>query len=398
MRTMNKKWITSWSTAKAKGGIHLPPLHLNNGLLYGTARTVLKAGIDGEKIRINFSNRYGTRPVTLSAVSVAHLKDEKKLLTDKPVKITFGGKESVTISKGEEVLSDEIDFETYALKKIAVNIYCKKAVFQTKGMYGSQTYLAAGNLTESETFAKPRWHLCLKTDVATFQTNPFMTRIDVLAKEDAYALVIAGDSTMFNEIPFILSERLHEKGIHNISVIQQALPGNRILDDGKGIVGNLYGENLLTRFDKDISKCCAVKKIILKEGVNDILHPRSLTTKKKAKPATAKEIISGLKEAINKAHEMGAEIYLSCSTPFKEFGKILFFIDDFKWTEETQNMADEINSWIKECNGHEGFIPVDNFLDEEKPYTMKKDITIDYIHYHRKGQELFVDNIIENLF
>lgn len=395
---MDKKWITSWSTATAKGGIHLPPLHLNNGLIRGTARTVLRAGIDGEKIRINFSNRYGTKPATLTAVSVAHIKDENELLTDKPVAITFGGKESVTIPAGEDILSDEIDFETYALEKIAVNIYCKKAVFQTKGMYGSQTYLAPGNLTASEEFSKPRWHLILKTAAATFQTSPFMTRIDVLAKEDCWALMIAGDSTMFNEIPFILSERLHQKGIRNISVIQQALPGNRILDDGKGIVANLYGENIFTRFDKDISKCCGVKKIILKEGVNDIIHPNSMTTKKQAKPATTEEIIDGLEECVDRAHKMGSEIYLSCFTPFKGFGKLFSLVDDFIWTEEIQTMADDINNWIKKCEKHEGFIPVDNFTDEENPCTMKKDITIDYLHYHIKGQELFVDNIMDTLF
>ncbi len=392
---MERKWVTSWSAAAVKGGFHLPPLHLNNGLVRGTARTVLRCGIDGNAIRLLFSNRYGTKPLTLSAVSVAHVTDGK-LKTDAPVPVTFTGQKSVTIAVGDEVLSDEIPFESIGGEKIAVSIYAKKAVFQTKGLYGGDTWLSAGNQTDTKDF-RPLWHLSLTTPIVTMQTNPFLTRVDVLASEDSYALVVAGDSTLSNEVPYILAERLRQKGIRNISVIQQAIAGNRILDNGKGIIGNLYGENLPDRFDKDIAKCCGVKKILLKEGINDIIHPRSRTMKK-ALFSTAEEIIDGLELITEKAHSMGAEIYISCFTPFKEAGKLIGNIDDFKWSEEMQSEADKVNNFIRNSGSHDGCVTVDNFTDENKPFTMKQELTIDHLHYHLKGQELFVDNVMDAMF
>ena len=113
----NKKWVACWSAAPVKGGIHIGPLHLNNGLLYSTARTVLRPTLKGEKIRLTFSNRYSKRPLTISACSVATVTDLKKHETDTPVAVTFGGREEVTIPAGEDLTSDEIPFPPNVLRK-----------------------------------------------------------------------------------------------------------------------------------------------------------------------------------------------------------------------------------------------------------------------------------------
>lgn len=393
---MEKKWVTAWSTSTAMGGLHLGPVHLNNGLFHGTARTVLRPTLKGEKIRFLFSNRHGKKPLTLSAVSVGHIEEGKRLRTDKPVSVTFGGSKSVTIAAGEDILSDEIDFKVEALKKIAVSIYVKNALMRTKGLYGGITYLAPGNLTQKEDFF-PLWQMNLKTTPATFQAVPFLTRIDVLGKEDDYAIAVVGDSTVFNEVPYMIAEMLHKRGITNAAVIQHALAGNRILDDGRGIIGNLYGENLPDRFDRDVLGCCGVEKIVLKEGVNDIIHPRSLTTKKYCDIVPAEDIIAGLKAIIDKAHKNNMEIYLSPFTPFKGFGKILF-IDDFKWSEEAQAASDTVNSWIKEEADCDGVIDIDNLCDESDPLKLKKEVTVDFIHYHAEGQKIFAENVMKVLY
>ena len=236
----------------------------------------------------------------------------------------------------------------------------------------------------------------LKTKFANFRTLPFLTRIDVLADENCYAIVIAGDSTMTNEKPYYLAERLHKMGIHNVAVLQQALNGNRILDDGKGVIANLYGESLLNRYDKDILSCPGVKKIILKEGVNDILHPRALLTRAYTDMTTAEDIIDGLQKVIDRSHENGFKIYVSKFTPFKGFGKLIFNINDFEWTQESQDVCDDVNSWMDNCNA-DGVINADFIYDENKPYTMKAEYSIDFIHYKPIAQKLFVENIDEDI-
>ena len=389
----NKKWVACWSAAPVKGGIHIGPLHLNNGLLYSTARTVLRPTLKGEKIILTLSNRYSKKPLTISGCSVATVTDLKKYETDIPVTVTFGGKEEVTVPAGQDITSDEVVFSTECLKEIAVNIFVKAAVMRTKGLYGSDTKLSFGNQTKNSSFT-PMWHLILKTNIAVLQTNPFLTRVDTLADEDAYAIVIAGDSTMANEIPFLLAERLKKAGRDNIAVIQQAIAGNRIGENGKGIIANLYGESFLGRFDKDIAKCPGVKKVIFKEGINDVIHPHCLTVGG-TPPITAEEIIDRTKKAIAKCKEQGWEVYVSRKTPFKGFGKLLPGIRDFTWKREIQDVVDAADKWIEESDMHDGQITTEYLRDEKDKEKLRAELTKDFIHYNLEGQKLFTDNIPE---
>lgn len=391
--TENKKWVGTWSTSAAKAGIHIPPfIHLNNGLLYSTARSIIRPTLKGDKIRLNISNRYNKKPLYISETTVADYVGGKAS-TGKAVNVTFGGKKDLLLAPGEEILSDAVDFKVDALKKIAVSFYVKHAVMRTKGLYGGDTYLCPGNQTHTENY-KAWWHLHLKVPMAHMQTVPFLTRVDVLADEDCYAIVVAGDSTVTNEKPYFLAERLQKMGIHNVAVLQQAIAGNRILEDGHGIVGNLYGESMLKRFSKDILACPGVKKIIFKEGINDMLHPRCLTVGGPVMTTEA-DISEGLQKVIDMAHENDLEIYVSKQTPFKGWGKLFLWINDFNWTQECQDIIDKLNAWIDTCNA-DGIIDIDFIKDEADPQKMKAEYAVDMLHYNHEAQRIFVDNIDES--
>ena len=182
-------------------------------------------------------------------------------------------------------------------------------------------------------------------------------------------------------------------GKDNVAVIQQAIAGNRIGENGKGIIANLYGEAFLGRFDKDIAKCPGVKKVIFKEGINDIIHPHSLTVG--GTPITAEEVIDRTKKAIRKCKDQGWEIYLARKTPFKGFGKLLPGIRDFTWTREIQDVVDSLDKWIETSDEHDGYITTDYLRDENDRETMKKELTKDFIHYNVEGQKMFVEHIPE---
>ncbi len=389
----NKKWVGSWSASAVRAGIHIPPLiHLNNGLFYSTARTVIRPTLGGGSIRLKISNRYSKKPLHISETTVAEYTGGKAS-TSKAVNVTFGGSKELTLAPGEEILSDAVEFKTEALRKIAVSFYVKHAVMRTKTLYGGDTYLCPGNRTHTENF-RPWWHLNLKLEMSHLQTTPFLTRIDVLTSEDCYAIVMAGDSTFTNEKTYYLVDKLHKMGIKNVSVLLQAIAGNRILEDGHGLVGNLYGESLLNRFEKDILDCPGVKKIILKEGINDMLHPRCLTVGG-TKMTYSKDITDGIQKVIDLARDNNFKIYISKLTPFKGWGKLLPFINDFTWTRETQDIVDETNQWIDTCNA-DGIIDIDYIRDNEDKEKIKKEYSIDMLHYNFKGQQAFVDNIPED--
>ena len=205
---------------------------------------------------------------------------------------------------------------------------------------------------------------------------------------------MAGDSTVTNEKPYYLAERLQKMGITNVAVLQQALNGNRILEDGHGLLANIYGESMLKRFSKDILDCPGVKKIIFKEGINDMLHPRCLTVGG-PKMTDAKDIIDGIRQVIDLAHINDLKIYVSKLTPFKGWGKLLPGIRDFTWTQETQDIVDGVNEWIENCNA-DGVIRADFICDENDKEKMKEEYTIDLLHYNHEAQKIFIDNIDES--
>ena len=70
----------------------------------------------------------------------------------------------------------------------------------------------------------------------------------------------------------MLAEKLHENGIHNVGVVMSGIIGNALRRDGVGLLGTVYGQALFDRVDRDAFDIPGVKYIILKIGVNDVLH------------------------------------------------------------------------------------------------------------------------------
>ena len=82
--------------------------------------------------------------------------------------------------------------------------------------------------------------------------------------------------------------------------------GNRILHDS-----GASGINALARFDEDVLAEPGVKYVIVLEGINDIGHSGPTEN------VTADEIIAGLKQMIERAHEHGIKVIGATLTPFE---------------------------------------------------------------------------------
>ena len=104
-----------------------------------------------------------------------------------------------------------------------------------------------------------------------------------------------------------------------MGVLQQAIKGNRLLDDGAGFLGMAYGEAMVDRFARDALDQPGVEKIFLKVGVNDVVHPNCESLKGEARPVTAQEMIDGYKQLIQEAHDRGIEVYLFTRTAWKGY-------------------------------------------------------------------------------
>ena len=400
-------WAGSWGSPAIESGVTLGEdegIHLQDFIPAGsTLRTTVTPTIGGTQIRLKFSNLFGRKAITIDAASVAHTGEtDDVVIASSITPVTFnGGYKSVTIAAGSEIYSDAIPFTTKALEKISISTYYKKTTtIYTEGLYGGTTYLAAslGDRTQQETMTSVATRLDFTSGTITYHTIPFLTRVDVYA-ENAYSVVLLGDSTVTNDMYLYLAQKLHGNGIHNVGVVMSGIIGNALLRKGTGLIGKVYGVSLLERAKRDAFDVAGVKYIIVKIGVNDVLHPMLDSNKGKLPMMTASEIIEGYKELSAQASAENVKMYLCTRTPFKGYERAFMGSKDLTWTQEGEDILQEINSWVKvtatRLNYYDGYINLDNLRDPKDNAKLRDHMTSDGAHLTPYGQIAAVDLIPE---
>ena len=391
-------WVGAWSTSPVefnlKKMLEMDWIKCDAGLRNLTFRTRIQPTISGEDVRITLSNEFGTGPLTVDTISIAkgyeRLPQAIKTWTRKNV--TFNGKSSVTIPAGETVTSDPAGMSVDALEYLTVSVFMKKTeTMKTYGLIGGDTYIMSGNFAKSATtIGVP---MKMEADFGEYSVIPALTGVEVYAPGASSAVVI-GDSTLANDIPILLAEKLQNAGITDVGILQQAIKGNRLLDDGAGFLGMAYGEAMVDRFERDALDQPGVEKIFLKVGVNDVVHPNCESLKDDARAVTAEEMIAGYEQLIDRAHEKGIEVYLFTRTAWKGYTRNVLGSDDVQWSQEIDQMRQDINTWIRsDANPADGYIDLDFMCTDETAAELKKEYTTDGAHFTELGQQTVVDAI-----
>ena len=389
-------WVGAWSTSPVefnlKKMLDMEWIDCDFGLRNLTFRTRIQPTISGEDVRITLSNVFGTGPLTIDTVSVAkgyeRLPQAIKTWTRKNV--TFNGSSSVTIPAGETVTSDPIGMSVDALEYLTISLFMKRTeTMKTYGLIGGDTYIMSGNFAKAaSTIGVP---MKMEADFGEYSVIPALTGVEVYAPGASSAVVI-GDSTLANDIPLMLAEKLQNAGITNVGILQQAIKGNRLLDDGAGILGMAYGEAMVDRFERDALNQPGLEKIFLKVGVNDVVHPNCESLKDEARPVTAEEMIAGYEQLISQAHERGIEVYLFTRTAWKGYTRNVLGSDDVVWSQEIDQMRQDINAWIRsDTNPADGYIDLDFMCTDESATELKSEYTTDGAHFTELGQQTVVD-------
>ncbi|MCD8231096.1 MAG: GDSL-type esterase/lipase family protein [Clostridiales bacterium] len=396
-------WVGAWSTSPVEVNfskmLSLTCLEGKLGVSNLTFRTVVQPTLSGDSIRITLSNEYGTGPLTVNAVTAAKTSDysDRSIVLTERYTVTFDGKKTVTIPAGETVTSDAIPLEVEANESITISSYVKDSRnMKTFGLIGGTTYVSSGNDTKQYTTAGVE--LSASMDVGDYNVVPMLTSVEV-DNSEATSVVVIGDSTLANDIPYLLSEKLQDNGITNYGVLQQAIKGNRLVADGAGTLGMIYGESMLNRFERDALDQSGVSVILIKVGVNDIIHPNCESMKGIAPETTTEEMIAAYKELIDAAHERGIEVYLFTRTAWKGYTRNITGTDDIVWLEELDQMRVELNEWIRsDDNPADGYIELDSLCEDEAGTTLKSEYTIDGAHFTAAGQQALVDLIPLEIF
>ena len=212
------KWVACWGNATSISDREISTYSKNLTLRYP-----VRMCFNGSKLRFHFSNLTGTENVKITKAFVADVtKDDGSY---KPVYIMQNGKAEILIPKGEEVVSDEVEFEVRKGDTLTVSLYFADFTQMSAGT------LVSGPLSKAQ-FAYGDFADCriLPHDLSkSTQWFYFLNTIDVLTEEKNHAFICYGDSITAQSWPDYLTLRLEEEKIDNVKLPPWALNQNDFL-------------------------------------------------------------------------------------------------------------------------------------------------------------------------
>jgi len=377
-------WVAGWAAAPvdfrelmanpAAASLGGPGKHIFQGQ---SLRQLVRPALDGERVRVRFSNRFGKTPLHIGAASVGLVTGEGTLSPATLGALRFGGRPSLTIAPGGDAWSDGIDLKVEAGQAVAVSTFLDQPTpFSTVYLHGPGTsWVASGNGT-----ATPKLQGAMPLAL-----NHIVTGLDVLATQPVRIVVAFGDSITAgsneesggSSYPEMLATRLRDSPQvpGALSVLNMGIGGNRLLLDGSGPSG-------MSRFAKDALAQSGVTHAIVLMGTNDIgrsAFPGALagllTT---SEPPTAERITEGLEQLIKQARAKGVKVMIGTVPPFRNTPY---------WTEATEAMRGAVNRWIRARQDVDGVIDFDAILrDPADPLALNpKYDSGDHLHPGKAG-------------
>jgi lysophospholipase L1-like esterase len=337
----NLHWTEAWTASPDSAG---PPL----GTV--TIRQIIRTSIGGSSVRIRLSNRFGTAPLTIGPVHVAEHASGSAIKPGTDHAVTFGGKPSVTIAKGGDVLSDPISLPVAPLSELAISMYLPKRT-------GASTFHGVGNQTAFITLTGDATAATLFPAGEVISSRIFLTDVEVATGNEAQTIAAIGDSItdgvgstqdQNSRWPDVLAARLQaDPALASIGVVDAGIAGNRILHDG---ATPFVGPSALARLDRDALDKPGVHWLLVMEGINDIAGADLLATPRD--DVSPQQIIDGMKTLIGRAHKKGIKIYGVTLTPY---GGVEWPFHSAAGEAKRQ----VVNAWIRHAGAFDAVIDFD---------------------------------------
>jgi len=318
-----------------------------------TLREIVHISIGGDTVRVRLSNAFGAEPVEVGEAHLAVRASGSGVTAGTDRALTFSGRARVEIPAGAIVVSDPVQLKVEPAADLAISLYLPKSTLGGGVHYAAQqtSYIATGDSTGAASLDHP----------STITSWVFLTGVDVLAPAATGSIVAFGDSITDgarstvdanHRWPDILAARLLARK-SRMAVVDMGIGGNRILHEGVASKRPQFGVNALARFDQDVLSQPGVRYLVILEGINDIGHAGSSAPASEA--VTAEDIIAGLTQMIERAHEKGIKVIVATITPFEGDANM----KRGYWTPEKAIVREAVNSWIRSGKGFDGFVDFD---------------------------------------
>ena len=366
-------WVGSWSCAPyAAGSRNTPPPPY---LAHNTLRQVVRVSIGGDTLRLRFSNKTCSSPVTMNSVNIAVSKGGSAIDASTVRTLKFHGDTAVTMDPYSSVTSDPLSFPLSPSMRLAITIHYGEAG-STEDMTShvasrTDSYIVPGDQVSSADFKDP---------VITAHWFHIQT-IDVLAPDHAACVGIIGNSItdgyglsggLQNRWPDVLSQELLDNestqhvGVLNLGIGATTLSGT---DPTSGV----------SRFHDDILKQSGLRWVIVFYGTNDIGAGKSSAT-----------IIDAFRELIDASRARNIKVYGATITPFKGSGY---------YSQAHEAVRKEVNEWIRTPGNFDACIDFDLCIrDPLDPEKMLEQYSKDWLHPNVDGYEFLGKSVDPDLF
>ena len=391
-----------------------------------TFRSRIQLSYGGATFRVKLTNYYGDTAINVTKMNAALAGNGNATsINGNTIKnITVNGKTSFSIPKGGYVWTDWFTINLSPGDYLVLSSYvANSGKVRDAGLTGSTSYCWMGDQMTNTEWSYGALGKLVSEDPNTgnFEITPMINCVETKTGDtSAYTAVVIGDSTVTNSIPGLIQSKVNGAGLDNVSVVGAGIKGNELLADGVGGDGPLEGDALLTRFDLDALSLAGVKKVFVKIGVNDIVHPNcsNLAQYFDGTPS-AQEIINAYKQLISAAHAKGIEIYFFDITPWIGYTRNGTVTTDETTMAQMEAVRLKVNQWLADNCSHYtdednmtvdpksgysfGYIPVSEAVGELRSghsdqYVLKSAYTTDHIHYSAAGQTVIANHVPISIF